>query len=183
MPKNNLSPLYFFAILLISCHSEEPQITFSRQQLNLNYEIREHWDYKMIDRFNQGKTSYSDLVVEGIDYGMNQCECTYNNNLVEIKLSSHLGLVGHELRIAINDSIFNSIYEHYGDIKVTDFVATPIRQGLILNTNEFQLGRAIYGAIDFEGIVFTDLLRDVTAHNVKLLGNFGCVLGEKKEGW
>lgn len=181
MSKINHCLYYLFTILLFSCHSNEPHIIHSRQQLNLIYEIREEWDYRTLDRFNQGKTSYSEVVVEGMDYGMSQCECTFNNNLVEIKLFSHLGLVGHELRISVSDSIFNSVYEHYGDIKVTDYVATAIRQGLILNTNEFQLGKVIHGSIDFEGIVFTDLLRDITTHNVKLLGNFGCVLVEKRE--
>lgn len=168
-------------LLFTACSQNKHPNSDKGQILNLKYNVRDHLRLKSLDRFDQNTFFYSDVVVQFLDYGMNECKCTFNNGLVEIKLSAIYGFVGHELVIQANDSIFNAVYQHRGDIRVEEYLATPIKQNLTLSTNEFEIGKALHGSIDFEGITFTDLLRDITDFKIKLLGNFGCILRKKTD--
>lgn len=181
MPVNSKFISIPLFLLFTACSQNKHPTSDQGPTLNLKYEVNDFLRNKSLSRFDQNTFFYSDVVVQFLDYGMNQCKCTFNNGLVEITLSGRHGFVGHAFVIQVNDSIFNSVYHHNGDIRVEEYLATPIKQNLTLSTNEFEIGKALHGSIDFEGIVFTDLLRDVTDFKIKLLGNFGCVLKEKTD--
>lgn len=107
---------------------------------------------------------------------LEECSCTLNNGLLQIKLFNRGGFVGEFLKVNINDSIFYSSYHHYGDIASEDFDAYPISQKLILNTRSFSINDSIYGSVVFEGVGFSSWLKDITSFEVDVNGAFKCKL-------
>lgn len=173
--------------LLISCDdSQKEHSALTNQHLNIDYTIEDFGNQHLFNwekdtSINCPKNNSNVIVFNRreSDSILNNCNCTFNNGLLNIIISNCGGWVFEKVDIKIDSSKFFASYSHAGDIQANTFKAYPITQRLKLNSNRFQLGDTLKGQIDFEGIVFTDLLQGTNNYRVKLSGGFTCKITKR----
>lgn len=127
------------------------------------------------EAFNLTQDNYSTVFSykEGMD--SKNCECFYSNGLLQIKFKEAIANGSERFVLNIDSSAFFSHYSRSGHIRVNQYEAFPIEQHLSINTDEFQIGKPIFGVISFKGISFTHLMRDFNHFTVEVEGEFGCI--------